>query len=368
MLIDSSSYAERIVHSAHRNLYLKAGILHRDISVTSMLADYCDQAKGVIAGLDLAVQIDPDNHIAPGKPNVEIVPHGDPMFYSIDLGGLPAGAPPSALYYRHDLESFLYLLVYTICHLEHDEHVWAEGRRTDNSELLHLIFDNTRHSAKNASWNVLEGKTSNWRAHKHYGPPVDNDSATKVDNDSEDNIHARNEESIAAASRVVQALKTRFIELDEDAIQDQNDEGIVPETAAAAAPRAGDFFLEHWHDRTLINLFEAMPHDLGRQLVLPLQIMFREGYKARADWERRRRQRRQEMKQRSLEGARTSTGGPKPKPMTSVKGKETAATNTEEHFDHETLGGHVTFDKFIRIVEACKPVHNRVALTKTRIF
>lgn len=156
-------------------------------------------------------------------------------------------------------------------------------------------------------------------------PPIS--LSIPFDNSSAASIEARNVHSIAISSqpRIVDALKSRFIHLDADALDES---GALSEGTPDAAP-IGEEFISELHDRTLLSLIDTMPYELGRELVLPLQDLFRKGYKARDDW-RAREKKRAEQRAMDVESGQAIAGG----------------IYEMELFDDETLGGHVTFDKF----------------------
>ena len=92
---------------AHRELYVKTGILHHDISLANLMVRSDDHATGVLIDLDIAVQITDGNRNLPFRP----VPAGTIPFRAVDL--LHDG-PATTLFYRHDLESFFYVLVWIL--------------------------------------------------------------------------------------------------------------------------------------------------------------------------------------------------------------------------------------------------------------
>lgn len=127
--------------TAHQNLYSKAGILHRDISLNNLMVDPSVPTSGVLIDLDMAAQVKPHS----GKP-LEVVPilTGTTPFLAIDLLG---DTPPSKAYYRHDLESFLYVLgwisvTYNLGVKQPSDHfaAWCSGSWADIAEhKLHWL-------------------------------------------------------------------------------------------------------------------------------------------------------------------------------------------------------------------------------------
>lgn len=92
----------------HHNLYNEARILHRDISVGNLMYDLRDGILyGIVNDYDNAVILDQD-----GNPQAPPSTHrtGTIPFMALDL---LAPEPPARHLYRHDLESFFYVLVWT---------------------------------------------------------------------------------------------------------------------------------------------------------------------------------------------------------------------------------------------------------------
>jgi serine/threonine protein kinase len=116
--------------AAHRDLFMKANILHRDISPHNLMVDPNDHNKGVLIDLDLAVRVRGSDKKPVGEPQ----PPGTMAFRSIDL----CKEPPWEVFYRHDLESFFYVLVWILTHFDGGKLVlrnrypeWQEGRLAD---------------------------------------------------------------------------------------------------------------------------------------------------------------------------------------------------------------------------------------------
>lgn len=51
-----------------------------------MLVNRDEESRGVIAGLDLAVRVHHENTVDADNSTIEVIPHGDSTFCSIDLG------------------------------------------------------------------------------------------------------------------------------------------------------------------------------------------------------------------------------------------------------------------------------------------
>src|SRR5258708_29402069 len=104
VLISSSAMFTN--HAAHHELYEKAGILHRDISINNLMVDSDHPDIGVLIDLDFAVRDrDPDTGARFGLPPM---PGGTVPFRAIDL---TTKDPLPRTLYRHDLESFFCTLI-----------------------------------------------------------------------------------------------------------------------------------------------------------------------------------------------------------------------------------------------------------------
>ncbi len=96
-------------HAAHHELYEKAGILHRDISINNLMIDSEHPDIGVLIDLDFAVRDrDPDTGVRFVLPPM---PGGTVPFRSIDLS---TKDPLPRSLYRHDLESFFWTLLWIL--------------------------------------------------------------------------------------------------------------------------------------------------------------------------------------------------------------------------------------------------------------
>ncbi|KAF8317404.1 hypothetical protein DL93DRAFT_2077061 [Clavulina sp. PMI_390] len=107
---------------AHHDMYEKTGILHHDINLENLMVDETDHSKGILIDLDLAIRIH-DHATGLPIPLPEFtstpLPGGTLPFRAISL--LEQGNQIHTLHYRYDLESFLYVLIWTLSHhpLEH---------------------------------------------------------------------------------------------------------------------------------------------------------------------------------------------------------------------------------------------------------
>ncbi|KAJ0106946.1 hypothetical protein J7T55_011041 [Diaporthe amygdali] len=102
-------YALRDAAKAHRSLYQKGRILHRDINPSNIIIPSCepnrdaaDTAKGVLIDFDMAKEIS-----EPQQPHQAV---GTYIFQAI--GVLQAYLPDNPHTYRHDLESFFYTFLF----------------------------------------------------------------------------------------------------------------------------------------------------------------------------------------------------------------------------------------------------------------
>ena len=92
---------------AHHDLYEKAGILHRDISINNLMVDPSDASKGILIDLDMAARDkDPDSGV---KLEIPPLPGGTVPFRAADLCNHD---PLPRTLYRHDLESFFFVLIW----------------------------------------------------------------------------------------------------------------------------------------------------------------------------------------------------------------------------------------------------------------
>jgi hypothetical protein len=103
----------------HHDLFEKAGILHRDISIGNLMVDISNPAQGVLIDLDFAARVAEHGNPPGGE---AFPPAGTVNFRAFDL--LTADKPLKA-YYRHDLESFFYTLL------------WIQMHYRDGKELHH---------------------------------------------------------------------------------------------------------------------------------------------------------------------------------------------------------------------------------------
>lgn len=130
--IEMFKSAFRSLVQAHRCLYERAGILHHDISINNLMVEKDNEAKGVLIDLDLAVLV------IGGKSDEQRCPGfgGTLPFLSVDLLADP---PPRYHMYRHDLESFFFVLGWILVRfdeegteVEPDRLVeWYTGKRTE---------------------------------------------------------------------------------------------------------------------------------------------------------------------------------------------------------------------------------------------
>ncbi|KAF8217834.1 hypothetical protein K438DRAFT_1656778 [Mycena galopus ATCC 62051] len=97
------------IFECYRWLYEEAKIIHRDVSLTNLMYHEIDgDVYGVLNDFDLALRLG-DMGDATSKQRT-----GTKPYMAIDL---LVDSPPNHLY-RHDLESFLYVLVFLTCQIE----------------------------------------------------------------------------------------------------------------------------------------------------------------------------------------------------------------------------------------------------------
>ena len=115
------------MHLAHHDLYEKAGILHRDISINNLMVDPSDPSKGVLIDLDMAARDkDPESGV---KLKLPPLPGGTVPFRAADLCDHD---PLPRTLYRHDLESFFFVLIWMLLYRANkpiDRHFsrWSNG-------------------------------------------------------------------------------------------------------------------------------------------------------------------------------------------------------------------------------------------------
>ena len=112
----------------HRELYQKAKILHRDISINNVLINVnlnVFPAHGFIVDLDLAIRSD--------RKVRSDSDHQTGTFYFMAIDILLDKATHS---YRHDLESFLYVLIYLCTYF-----CGPDDQQRPNSEISRNIFN-----------------------------------------------------------------------------------------------------------------------------------------------------------------------------------------------------------------------------------
>ncbi|KAF8316580.1 hypothetical protein DL93DRAFT_743523 [Clavulina sp. PMI_390] len=332
--------------------------------------------EAAIVGLDQAVSL---NDIYDSSSELhhqgEVIPPGDLFFTSFEVNPThirkirPIAFPAiPKLFYRHDLESFLYLIIYTICHLDLERVRWIGTNGpsiTAASNLLNLIFDVSGEGARQAS-------IENLRANA-VGPRSDLDINMRmpVPQQKLKEMNGCNELSIRVASEKLQFLKEQFIMMSVPAIERSREEynsgEASPDGRGKPFSRLYDehrlklFFGDRMggddlHERMLLKLIRSMPNDFGNQVVLPLQDLFRSGYEAKRAWEERVTT---QQKERNIEvllvkkSAANEEAEVANKMLSEVLAKHRCIE--EEVFDDETLGGHVTFEKVWEILEDYYP-------------
>ncbi|KAG5649498.1 hypothetical protein H0H81_003462 [Sphagnurus paluster] len=98
----------------HYHAFMQGRVLHRDLSENNLMFDHTDGdiIKGILNDWDMASYVDENDEI-----QLSTATHrtGTVPFMARDL--LVAGDPPPHLY-RHDLESFFYILVWAALHYD----------------------------------------------------------------------------------------------------------------------------------------------------------------------------------------------------------------------------------------------------------
>ncbi|KAF8344063.1 uncharacterized protein EI90DRAFT_3028147 [Cantharellus anzutake] len=110
---DDFAAAFKSLISAHHSLYKKAGILHRDISINNLMVDETNPQRGVLIDLDLAIQVRDGERVLGIRPSTV----GTYPFLALDLF---RDEPLTQRWYRHDLESFLYVLAWILSRFDED--------------------------------------------------------------------------------------------------------------------------------------------------------------------------------------------------------------------------------------------------------
>ena len=119
------------IHPVHRDLFEKTGVLHRDISPGNLMVDASKLTQGVLIDLDFAARVDAHGN----PPEGEAFPHaGTLQFRAFEL---VTPEKPLKAYYRHDLESFFYSLLWIQNH-------YRNGKRFDSPEACDYDFNFNR--------------------------------------------------------------------------------------------------------------------------------------------------------------------------------------------------------------------------------
>jgi serine/threonine protein kinase len=126
-------------NSVHHDLFEKAGILHRDISIGNLMVDASDPAQGVLIDLDFAARVTEHGDPLDGE---TFPPAGTLNFRAYDL--LTPNKPLKA-YYRHDLESFFYTLLWIQLH-------YVDGKELNHPEANSFEFN------FDGAWNVTRSQ------------------------------------------------------------------------------------------------------------------------------------------------------------------------------------------------------------------
>ena len=123
----------------HHDLFEKAGILHRDISIGNLMVDLSNPSQGVLIDLDFAARVAGHGNPLDGQ---IFPPAGTVNFRAFDL--LTPDKPLKA-YYRHDLESFFYTLLWIQVH-------YLDGKKLDHPGVNSFDFN------FDGTWNATLGQ------------------------------------------------------------------------------------------------------------------------------------------------------------------------------------------------------------------
>src|SRR5260370_9290220 len=102
-------YFNLSMHLAHHDLYEKVGILHCDISINNLMVNPSEPSMGILIDLNMAAHDkDPDSGI---KLELTPLPRGTIPFQAAELC---YHDPLPHTLYRHDLESFFFVLIWMV--------------------------------------------------------------------------------------------------------------------------------------------------------------------------------------------------------------------------------------------------------------
>ena len=136
-----SHYTSNDIHPVHHDLFEKTGVLHRDISPGNLMVDASKPTEGVLIDLDFAARVDAHGNPSEG----ETFPHaGTLQFRAFEV---ITPEKPTKAYYRHDLESFFYSLMWIQNH-------YKDGKRSEGPGASDFDF------GFNRSWDSTQ-------SHKH---------------------------------------------------------------------------------------------------------------------------------------------------------------------------------------------------------
>ncbi|TFY66126.1 hypothetical protein EVG20_g4961 [Dentipellis fragilis] len=123
----------------HRVVYVKAGVLHRDLSTGNLMfnRDKRDNAYGILNDWDLCEEADtnPKADTAPFRQRAGTLP-----FMAMDL----LCENPPVHRYRHDLESFFWILIWAVFHFE------LNGKERPSNDLVNSWMTGSWHSMLSA--------------------------------------------------------------------------------------------------------------------------------------------------------------------------------------------------------------------------
>jgi hypothetical protein len=129
---------------AHYDIF-KRGILHRDINVNNLMVKKTDLTHGILVDFDFACQVDAQGNAINDQ-------YGGLFTFCLPFLALPrlSSAPPPHVY-RHDLESFLWCLIWISTYYEDGArnsldnlYKWYTERWEDVLEIKKILIRNKR--------------------------------------------------------------------------------------------------------------------------------------------------------------------------------------------------------------------------------
>ncbi|TFY60559.1 hypothetical protein EVG20_g7375 [Dentipellis fragilis] len=140
----------------HRVAYLKAGILHGDLSFANLMLrrDASERVTGVLNDWDLAIRMNSKNKLLPG---------GTMPFIATEL----LQRDPPRQRYRHDLESFVWILVWSMYQID------FTGADLPQCDELTERLDVDSDVLPRARVLFMEADVHSWKFQPHFKPLVE---------------------------------------------------------------------------------------------------------------------------------------------------------------------------------------------------